>query len=77
MGEKNLCPLAKSRRDKGLAETGEKRRGRRCLDFPHGRNKKADVREVRLKLNLKYTKCPVSIVLNENDDGSSSTTKVV
>ena len=40
-GEKNLCPLAKSRRDKGLAETGRKRRGRRCLDCPHGRNRKA------------------------------------
>ena len=76
-GEKNLCPLAKSRRDKGLAETGGKRRGRRCLDCPHGRNRKTGVREVRLKQNLKYTKCPVSIVLNENDDGSWEITKAV
>ena len=76
-GEKVLCPLAKSRRNKTLAETGGKRRGRRCLDCPHGRNRKAGVREIRLKQNLKYTKCPVSIVINENDDGSWEITKAV
>ena len=76
-GEKALCPLAKARRDKGLAETGGKRRGRRCLDCPHGRNRKGGARESRPKQALKFTKCPVSIVLNENDDGSWEISKTV
>ena len=76
-GERAFCPLMKARRDKGLAETGGKKRGRRCLDCPHGRNRKGGAREVRLKQSLKYTKCPVSVVLNENDDGSWEITKTV
>ena len=76
-GEKAFCPLAKARRDKGLAETGGKKRGRRCLDCPHGRNRKGSDSEKRPKQNLKYTKCPVSIVINENDDGSWEVTKAI
>ena len=57
-GEKALCPLMKARRDKGLAETEGKRRGRRCLDCPHGRNRKAN-RELRPKSSVKFTKCPL------------------
>ena len=34
-------------------------------------------REVRLQQSLKYTKCPVSVVLNENDDGFWEITKTV
>ena len=59
-GEKALCPLMKARRDKGLAETGGNRRGRRCLDCPNGRNRKGGLRDARPKQGLKYTKCPVS-----------------
>ena len=61
-GEKALCPLMKARRDKGLAETEGKRRGRRCLDCPHGRNRKAN-RELQPNRAAKYTKCPVSVVV--------------
>ena len=62
-GEKSLCPLMKARRDKGLAETEGKRRGRRCLDCPHGRNRKAN-RELRPNRAVKFTKCPVTVVVN-------------
>ena len=76
-GEKALYPLAKARRGKGLAETGGKRRGRRCLDCPHGRNRKGGARDARPKQALKFTKCPVTIVVNENEDGSWEITKTV
>ena len=76
-GEKALCPLMKARRDKGLAETGGKRRGRRCLDCPNGRNRKGGSKDASPKQGLKYTKCPVIIVLNEYDDGSWEITKTV
>ena len=76
-GEKALCPLMKARRDKGLLETEGKRKGRRCLDCPHGRNRTGTTRDTRLKQGVKYTKCPVSIVLNENDDGSWEITKTI
>ena len=39
-GELTLCPIMKARRDKTLAESGGKSRGRRCLDCPHGRSRK-------------------------------------
>ena len=75
-GEKSLCPLMKARRDKGLAETEGKRRGRRCLDCPHGRNRKAN-RELRPNRAVKFTKCPVTVVVNENDDGTWVVSKTV
>ena len=58
-GERALCPLMKARRDKGLAETEGKRRGRHCLDCPHGRNRKAN-RKLRPNRSVKFTKCPLS-----------------
>ena len=69
-GEKALCPLSKARRTKTLAESGGKTRGRRCLDCPHSRSRKKGENEIRQKQRYKFTKCPVSIVINENDDGS-------
>ena len=44
--ERACCPLMKARRDKGLAEPRGKKRGRRCLDCPHGKNRKGGAREV-------------------------------
>ena len=67
----------KARRDKGLAETEGNRRGRRCLGCPHSRNRKGKLNENRPKQNLKYTRCPVSVVINENDDGSWEVTKAI
>ena len=57
-GEKALCPLTKARREKGLEETNGRRRGRRCLDCPHGRKKmqSKSVKGERPVQNLKYTK---------------------
>ena len=49
-GEKNLCPLAKSRRDKSYAETNGLRRGTRYLTCPHGRSRKAGENEIRTSL---------------------------
>ena len=65
-GEKALCPLAKARRTKTLAESGGKTRGHRCLDCPHSRSRKKGENEIRQKQRYKFTKCPVSIVINEN-----------
>ena len=76
-GEKALCPLMKARRTKGLLESGGKTRGRRCLDCPHSRNRKKGENEARPKQTYKYTKCPVSIVIGENDDGSWVVTKAL
>ena len=73
-GERALCPLMKAWRGKGLTETEGKRRGRRCLDCPYGRNRKAN-RELRPNRSVKFTKCHVSIVVNENDDGSWAVSK--
>ena len=57
-GEKALCPLTKARREKGLAETNGTRRGRRCLDCPHGRKKQIskNTKGERPVQNIKYTK---------------------
>ena len=69
-GEKALCPLTKARRTKSLAESGGKTRGRRCLDCPHSRSRKKGENELRPKQSYKFTKCPVTIVINENEDGT-------
>ena len=56
-GEKTLCPLTKARREKGLDETNGVRRGRRCLDCPHGRKKQVTkIKGERPNQNVKFTK---------------------
>ena len=69
-GEKAFCPLMKARQTKSLAESGGKTRGHLCLDCPHSRSRKKGENYLRPKQSYKFTKCPVPIVINENDDGS-------
>ena len=76
-GSKFLCPLAKSRREKGLDETEGLKRGRRYLDCPHGRKRVAKTKGERKSQNVKFTKCPVSIVITENMDKTWTITKVI
>ena len=76
-GESVFFPLMKARKDKTLAESGGRTRGRRCLDCPHGRSRKGKAKEVRVTQSVKYTKCPAGIVITENDDGSWEITKAV
>ena len=76
-GELTLCPIMKARRDKTLAESGGKSRGRRCLDCPHGRSRKGKTKGERPNQSVKFTKCPFSIVIMENDDGTWEITKAV
>ena len=61
-GEKTFCPQTKARREKGLEETNGARRGRRCLDCPHGRKKQIRTIEgERLYQNIKYTKVNIEL----------------
>ena len=76
-GEKALCPLAKARRHKSLAETNGHSKGRRHLECPHGRCRKGSNNEARPVQKVKYTKCPMKIVVAENDDSTWSVRKVV
>ena len=76
-GKKAFCPLAKARRDKGLSESDGHKKGRRHLDCPHGRSRKGSTSEARPVQNVKFTKCPVRVVLVENDDGSWSVAKTI
>ena len=76
-GELTLCPIMKARRDKTLAESGGKSRGRRCLDCPHGRSRKGKSKGERPNQSVKFTKCPFSIVIMENDDGTWEVSKTI
>ena len=61
-GEKTFCPLTKARREKGLGETNGVRRGRRCLDCPHGRKKQIrTIKGERPNQNIKYTKVNIEV----------------
>ena len=75
--KKVYCPLVKSRRAKTAAESDGKSRGRRCFECPHGKGRPPSVTGVRPKQNVKFTKCPVSININEQEDGSFLIKKAV
>ena len=75
-GAKVLCPLAKSRREKGLDESEGTKRGRRYLNCPHGRKRCTKTTGDRKSQNVKFTKCPVSILIQENWDKTWTITKV-
>ena len=67
---KAMCPLSKIRYQKGVEKNGEYVKGRRCYQCPHGVTCKSKATGGRPSQRLKYTKCPVKINLNEQDDGS-------
>ena len=70
--EKVFCPLIKTRRTKTAND-----KVRRTLCCAHGRYRKPGENEVRPQQNVKFTKCPVVINLNEAEDGTWYTTKTV
>ena len=76
-GAKVLCPLAKSRREKGSDESEETKRGRRYLNCPYGRKRCTKTTGKRKSRNVKLTKCPVSILIQENWDKTWTITKVI
>ena len=67
---KALCPLSRIRYQKGFEKNGEYTKGRRCYQCPHGVKRKSKATASRPAQRLKFTKCPVKINLNEQDDGS-------
>ena len=67
---KALCPLSRIRYQKGFQKNGEYTKGRRCYQWPHGVKRKSKATASRPAQRLKFTKCPVKINLNEQDDGS-------
>ena len=67
---KAMCPLSKIRYQKGVEKNGEYIKGRRCYQCPHGVTRKSKATGARPSQRLKYTKCPVKLNLNEQDDGS-------
>ena len=75
-GRKTWCALTKTRRSKTAAETNGEGRGRRTLQCPHGVQRKIKS-EVRTKQHVKFTRCPVMININEQDDGSFVITKAI
>ena len=60
-----------------FSETDGHKKGRRHLDCPHGRSRKGSTGEARPVQNVKFTKCPVRVVLVENDDGSWTVAKTI
>ena len=74
---KTLCPLSKIRYQKGIEKNGEYIKGRRCFQCPHGVQRKSKATAQRPSQRLKFTKCPVKVNLNEQDDGSWMVTSCV
>ena len=64
-----FCPLSKYRREKNMAETEGTQKGRRTFRCPHGVKRKLKS-EVRKNQNVKFSRCPVQINLNEQSDGT-------
>ena len=75
-GRKALCPLMKARRAKTAAETNGESRGRRTFQCPNGKQRQIKS-EQRPKQHVKYTRCPVAININEQEDGTFVITKAV
>ena len=67
---KALCPLSRIRYQKGMEKNGDYVKGRRCYQCPHGVKRTSKATASRPAQRLKFSKCPVKINLNEQDDGS-------
>jgi hypothetical protein len=67
---KSLRPLAKIRYRRGKTVNGERVKGRRCLACPHGIQRTKTGTGDRPGQRYKFTKCPVKVNLNEQEDGS-------
>ena len=74
--KKNFCSLSKHRREKKMAETESTQKGRRTFRCPHGIERKIKS-EVRNKQNVKFSRCPVQININEQADGTFVVTSLM
>ena len=77
MVKEGILPACKVKTISWFDRDKWRKRGRRCFECPHGKTRPSKSTGIRPNQNVKFTKCHVSININEQDNGSFVVTKAI